>query len=88
MSNPQGGSNVPTDADRAEIYSALFAQMVLQQSNLAMMLMGKIAMTRRRARRTACLAWLSPSSPNAQGKLSARPAACNNGTIDWGSKPF
>jgi hypothetical protein len=42
MSNPQSGSKGPAHVDRAEIYSALFAQMILQQSNLAMMLLGKM----------------------------------------------
>lgn len=38
----QPGSDVPTDLNRAEMQSAIFAQMILQQSNLAMMLLGKV----------------------------------------------
>ncbi|MCW5553968.1 MAG: DUF1844 domain-containing protein [Verrucomicrobiae bacterium] len=37
----QLGSDVPPDLSRAEMQSAVFARMILQQSNLAMMLLGK-----------------------------------------------
>lgn len=36
-------AGTPPDAGREEILSALFAQMVLQQTNMALMLLGKIA---------------------------------------------
>jgi len=42
MSNPQPGSSEPAGADPAERISALFVQMILQQSNLAMMLLGRM----------------------------------------------
>jgi hypothetical protein len=41
MSDPNVFQAAPADATQAELMSALFAQMVLQQSNLALMLMGK-----------------------------------------------
>lgn len=42
MSDPKTSSE-PGSAQRAEELSALFAQLVMQQSNLAMMLLGKVA---------------------------------------------
>ena len=41
MSDSQISAQAQPGADQADMMSALFAQMVLQQSNLAMMLMGK-----------------------------------------------
>ena len=41
MSAQQAPENNPAAAHREEMMSALFANMVIQQSNLAMMLMGK-----------------------------------------------
>jgi Domain of unknown function (DUF1844) len=41
MSDPQTSEQTPSQGTQAELMSALFAQMVLQQSNLALMLMGK-----------------------------------------------
>jgi hypothetical protein len=43
MNDPQVSAPNPTNGEHAELMSALFAQMVLQQSNLAMMLLGKTA---------------------------------------------
>jgi hypothetical protein len=43
MSNPQVSEHRPGGDEHAELMSALFAQMVMQQSNLAMMLLGKTA---------------------------------------------
>lgn len=42
MSNSTFSSQQPGGADREEMNSVLFAQMVLQQSQMAMMLLGKI----------------------------------------------
>ncbi|MBE0545878.1 MAG: DUF1844 domain-containing protein [Verrucomicrobia bacterium] len=46
MSEASTESNIrpaaPADLSREEMQSAIFAQMILQQSNLAMMLMGKV----------------------------------------------
>jgi hypothetical protein len=39
---PTHRPEVPADPSRAEMQSAILAQMILQQSNLAMMLMGKV----------------------------------------------
>jgi uncharacterized membrane protein YccC len=41
MSNPQV-SKEEAEPSRAEMFSALFAQLVMQQANLAMMMMGKV----------------------------------------------
>jgi hypothetical protein len=41
MSDLHVSENPPAGGEQAELMSALFAQMVLQQSNLAMMLLGK-----------------------------------------------
>src|SRR3974377_1522922 len=41
MSDPHVSGQAQSEPTQAELMSALFAQMVLQQSNLAMMLMGK-----------------------------------------------
>jgi hypothetical protein len=41
MSNPQVSEPSPVGDEHAELMSALFAQMVMQQSNLTMMLLGK-----------------------------------------------
>ncbi|MGA2657832.1 MAG: DUF1844 domain-containing protein [Verrucomicrobiota bacterium] len=43
MSNPQQPQNSPADSGRTEELSALFAHLVIQQSNMAMMLLGKTA---------------------------------------------
>jgi len=43
MSAQQVPENNPASAHREEMMSALFAHMVMQQSNMAMMLMGKVA---------------------------------------------
>jgi hypothetical protein len=43
MSNPQQPKNSPADSGRTEELSALFAHLVIQQSNMAMMLLGKTA---------------------------------------------
>jgi hypothetical protein len=43
MSNPQPSEKSPADSGRTEELSALFAQLVIQQSNMAMMLLGKTA---------------------------------------------
>ncbi len=42
MNTPTPTNDRPADANQAELMSALFAQLVLQQSNLAMMLLGKM----------------------------------------------
>ena len=41
MSSVDVSNHAPAEAAQADLMSALFAQMVLQQTNLAMMLMGK-----------------------------------------------
>ncbi len=41
MSDPQTAQNPAPDPQPDEIQSALFAQLIMQQANLAMMLMGK-----------------------------------------------
>jgi hypothetical protein len=41
MSDSQVSEHAPSEGTPADMMSALFAQMVLQQANLAMMLMGK-----------------------------------------------
>jgi hypothetical protein len=43
MSEPQVSERNPADGEHADVMSALFAQMVMQQSNLALMLLGKTA---------------------------------------------
>jgi hypothetical protein len=43
MNNPQPSENRPANSGRAEEHSALFAHLVLQQSNMAVMLLGKTA---------------------------------------------
>ena len=43
MSETQTAETAPTEAGRDEILSALFGQLVLQQANMAMMLLGKVA---------------------------------------------
>jgi len=43
MSNQQQSENNPADSGRGEELSALFAHLVIQQSNMAMMLLGKRA---------------------------------------------
>jgi hypothetical protein len=43
MNNPQPPENNPADSGRSEELSALFAHLVIQQSNMAMMLLGKTA---------------------------------------------
>jgi hypothetical protein len=43
MSEPQVSERNPADGGQADLMSALFAQMVMQQSNLALMLLGKTA---------------------------------------------
>jgi hypothetical protein len=43
MSNPQTTESTTPTFGREEMLSALFVQLVMQQSNLAMMLMGKVA---------------------------------------------
>jgi hypothetical protein len=42
MSNPPAPTNAPPPATREEIMSALFAHMVIQQTNMALMLLGKV----------------------------------------------
>ena len=42
MSNPPSPENPLAHASREEIMSALFAHMVIQQTNMAMMLLGKM----------------------------------------------
>ena len=42
MSEPHLPEDNPSNASREEILSALFANMVLQQTNLALMLLGKV----------------------------------------------
>lgn len=42
MSESTSPASAPDNADQAERHSALFAQMVLQQANMAMMLLGKV----------------------------------------------
>ncbi len=42
MSNPPSPENPMAHASREEIMSALFAHMVIQQTNMAMMLLGKV----------------------------------------------
>ena len=41
MSDPQVSERNTADGEHADLMSALFAQMVMQQSNLALMLLGK-----------------------------------------------
>jgi hypothetical protein len=41
MSNPQPSDTRPAESDRAAEQSSLFAQLVIQQTNLATMLLGK-----------------------------------------------
>ena len=41
MNNPEVSGDASTEMSHEEMMSALFAQMVMQQSNLAMMLLGK-----------------------------------------------
>ena len=43
MSTPQHSADSPADSGRTEELSALFAHLVIQQSNMAMMLLGKTA---------------------------------------------
>lgn len=43
MNNPTTSTQNPDAAQHAEVMSAIFAHMVLQQSNMAMMLLGKVA---------------------------------------------
>ena len=43
MNDPHASDSHPAEGTRDELMSALFAQMVMQQSNLAMMLLGKAA---------------------------------------------
>src|ERR1039458_4136682 len=43
MNNPQDSENIPVSGSPEEMRSALFAHMVMQQSSMAMMLMGKSA---------------------------------------------
>jgi hypothetical protein len=43
MNNPQPSENSPADSGRTEELSALFAHLVIQQSNMALMLLGKTA---------------------------------------------
>jgi hypothetical protein len=42
MNDPQAGENAPVSASPEEITSALFANMVIQQTNMALMLLGKV----------------------------------------------
>jgi hypothetical protein len=42
MSNPQSPEQDPAGVSREEMLSSLFAQMVMQQANMAMMLLGKV----------------------------------------------
>ncbi len=41
MSNPQPSDNHPAESGRAAEHSALFAQLVIQQTNMATLLLGK-----------------------------------------------
>ena len=43
MNNPQDSENIPVSGSPEEMRSALFAHMIMQQSSMAMMLMGKSA---------------------------------------------
>jgi hypothetical protein len=43
MSEPHQSEQSSEDAKRQEMMSALFAQLILQQTNMAMMLLGKVA---------------------------------------------
>jgi hypothetical protein len=43
MNDPKGSDNIPVSESSGETRSALFAQLVMQQSSMAMMLMGKTA---------------------------------------------
>jgi hypothetical protein len=43
MNNPTSSPGAAADAGREEFLSALFANMVIQQTNMAMMLLGKVA---------------------------------------------
>lgn len=43
MSETNSTANTPADLSREHEHSALFAQLVLQQANMAMMLLGKVA---------------------------------------------
>ena len=43
MSETPTVETTPTEATREEVLSALFGQLVLQQANMAMMLLGKVA---------------------------------------------
>jgi len=43
MSHPQSPGDERPEASSPEIQSALFAQLVMQQANMAMMLLGKVA---------------------------------------------
>ena len=43
MSNEQSSTDSHSEASREEMFSALFAQLVMQQANMAMMLLGKMA---------------------------------------------
>jgi hypothetical protein len=43
MSNEQTSTTPQMDGSREEVMSALFAQLVMQQANMAMMLLGKVA---------------------------------------------
>jgi hypothetical protein len=42
MSEPQSNAAAGEQPGRADMYSALFAQLVMQQTNMAFMLMGKV----------------------------------------------
>jgi len=43
MSEPQSSQGVADNVTQAEVMTARFAQLVIQQSNMAMMLLGKVA---------------------------------------------
>ncbi len=43
MSGPHNDTPGQSDLGRGDIHSALFAQLVMQQTNMAMMLLGKVA---------------------------------------------
>src|SRR5215468_11761667 len=43
MSNEQTPTELQMDGSREAMFSALFAQLVMQQANMAMMLLGKMA---------------------------------------------
>jgi hypothetical protein len=43
MSDEQSSVNPPVGSSREDVMSALFAQLVMQQANMAMMLLGKVA---------------------------------------------